>query len=146
MKQHIRAGAGVTLVLLAGIAIATTRPAAAIAGQPTVDRAHLAEVTFPYPHLSILRITGDGLPDDAKLVFDDGSVAVATQVIYQVPADGQPARAEDPVCDEADQICWGTTTVDPSLQARVELTYAGVPCEIAGSPAERTTIECSEPE
>jgi hypothetical protein len=101
-----------------------------IAGQPTIDRESLAEAIFPYPHLEIART-----PDSqVVLTFDDGTVLPAGKVIYQVPANGEPIRAGDPICDTTDMICWGTTTVDPTLSVRIiELEYMGTPCVLAGS-------------
>lgn len=97
-------------------------------------------------------MTGDGLPDEARLIFDDGSITSGTHVSYQVPANGEPFQvantdpeAGEPSCDEADQICWGPTTVGPWLNTRVELTYLGIPCVITGSPVDRTAINCTNP-
>ena len=150
--RSIRAVTGIGLVVLAAAGIAATRPATAVAGQPTVDAARAAEIDFPYPHLSVLRLTGDGLPDEARLIFDDGSITSGTHVSYQVPANGEPFQvastdpeAGEPSCDEAVQICWGPTTVGPWLNTRVELTYLGIPCVITGSPVDRTAINCTNP-
>lgn len=147
-----RAVTGIGLVVLVAAGIAATRPATAVAGQPTVDAARAAEIDFPYPHLSVLRLTSDGLPDEARLIFDDGSITSGTHVSYQVPANGEPFQvantdpeAGEPSCDEADQICWGPTTVGPWLNTRVELTYLGIPCVITGSPVDRTAINCTNP-
>ena len=150
--KSVRAVTGIGLVVLVAAGIAATRPVTAVAGQPTADPARVAEIDFPYPHLSVLRLTGDGQPDEARLIFDDGTVTVGTQVTYQVPANGEPfqvassdPRAGEPSCDEAEQICWGPTTVGSWLNTRVELTYLGVPCVIIGSPIDRTTIDCTDP-
>lgn len=142
----INIAAGVGLVVLAIAGTAATRPPAQVAGRPTFDRAQLAADTFPYPHLAVVRLeTADGQPGDARIILDDGSVEPAVRVFYQVPATGDPVRAAAPFCDPSDMICWGTTSVDPALTTRIELDYLGVPCTITGSPAVRTTLQCSEP-
>lgn len=148
---YLRAATAASLAVLAVTAIAATRPATTVAGQATLDRARAAELTFPYPHLSILRLTGDGQPDEARLIFDDGTVTVGTQVSYQVPTTGEPfqvatndQREAAPSCDDADHICWGKTTVGPWLNASIEVTYLDLPCVITGSPVDRTTINCTD--
>lgn len=102
------------------------------------------------PHLSVLRLTG-GQPDEARLIFDDGSITVGAQVIYQVPTNGEPFKVAstdpqegEPSCDDSEQICWGPRTVGPWLGTRVELTYLGVPCVITASPVDRTSIDCTD--
>lgn len=149
-RSHLRAVAAAALAGLLVTTIAATRPSAAIPGQPSLDRARAAEISFPYPHLSVLRLTGDGIPDEARLILDDGSAVAAVQVAYQVPADNQPFQVATPdpgqgapVCD-TEQICWGQTTVAPTLETTIQLTYLSLPCIITGSPAKPTTIDCTD--
>jgi len=152
-SPYLRASVATGLAVLVVTAIAATRPPTAVTGQATLDQARAAEISFPYPHLSIQRLTGAaGQPDQARLIFDDGAVTVGTQVIYQVPTNGEPFQvASDdqqgagPSCDEADQICWGPTTVGPWLNTKIEVTYLDLPCVITGSPVDRTTIDCADP-
>lgn len=136
----ISTAAGAGLVVLAIAGIVATRPPAQVAGQPTPDPAAVAEATFPYPHLTV-----SAADDRAKLLLDDGSVDPQTRITWTVPRDGSLVRASAPWCDTSDMICWGATTVDPALTTRIDLEYQGVPCVIAGSPAVRTTLQCSEP-
>lgn len=151
VPNHLRAVVAAGVAVLVVTTIAATRPPATLSGQPSLDRGRVAEVSFPYPHLLVvLQPTSDGQPDDARVILDDGSVAAPTQIIYQVPADGQPFQigapdpyGGEPSCDE-DQICWGPTTVAPTLTVSIQLTYHGIPCTITGSPAKRTEIDCNE--
>lgn len=152
MTKHLRAVVAAGLAVLVVTAIAATRSPAEIAGQPGLDRGRAAETTFPYPHLLVMRLAGDGLPDEARLILDDGSVAATTQLVYQVPADNRPFQVATsdpdqgtPVCDDTEQICWGQTTVAPTLATTIQLTYVGIPCTITGSPGEPTTVDCTDP-
>lgn len=149
---HLRAVAGIGVAVLTVAVIAATRPPGAISGQPTVDRARVAEVTFPFPHLLVLRLTEAGQPDEARVILDDGSIAAPTQIVYQVPTDSRPFQvaATDPyngppACDDDGRICWGPTTVTPTLDTTIKLTYLGLPCTLSGSQGARTAIQCTDP-
>lgn len=133
--------AAVATAALAVCVIAAGRPAATIAGTPTVDAEQVAEATFPWRHLTV------SSPSDGRVqaVIDDGSGRPTYTPSVGIEADASSYTELGTSCP-AGSACDLTWRIDADLTVIVSGPWLGWDCALRGGPDTPAQVDCTHPQ
>ncbi|WP_420116573.1 hypothetical protein [Micromonospora sp.] len=132
--------AAVAIGALAVCVVAAGRPGSTVAGVPRVDAEQIAEVTFPWRHLTV------SSPSDGRVqaVIDDGSGRPTYTPSIGIEADASSYTELGPNCP-AGSACDLTWRIGRDLTVVVTGPWHGFECALRGGPDTPAQVDCADP-